>query len=461
MNEPLADFRKRKEHELRWKLAGLPDELKKWRERAQTKNALEKSHSQITRLSLQIEGLQAKISTELDKAVDEGMLWQRAENLEKKALILHTIWDQFRTRLSLRLVSPFDAYLALADAYARECYVPVYRRLRAIPSDQLCPAPLITFDQQVSPWIKPQTGAADPGRQADNVLTPQELEDALDQLPLPLLGLPWSYLSYLPHVALIAHEVGHALERSAALTELLDQAINRIPLVDDGHRPAWKAWRKEVFADWYGCMMGGPAYVLSLVDHLANDESQIARQTRPHLNGSWTDYPTATVRVLFCCHALAIAGLAAEGSKVAGVWSSAYPQNRLENFTSDFDAIINGFRSVIDLQDGQFQGFGRTAMDDADRVARLYRQGGKLGDREPKSARGYVTAGRLLAQEPPRDVPVQELWEKLRSHHLVSRPHGMAGAQARGTPEPPPAPEEIDHLATMLFARVDAPISGN
>jgi hypothetical protein len=451
MNAPLQVFLKRKEEELAWKLASLPEELKEWRERAREKNALQKNHSQINHLALQIEGLQAMIKADLGKAVADGELWRLAESLEKKALIVHTLWDQFRSQLSLRLFSPFDAYLALADAYARECYMPVYRQLRGIPADQLCPAPLITLDQEISPWMKPETAAPEASGQGDgSLLTAQQIQDALDRLPLTLLGLPWSYVTYLPHLALVAHEAGHAIERNAALTGALDLAIDRMPLDDETRRPAWKAWRKEVFADWYGCAMGGPAFLWSLVDHLANDENKIAGQKRPQQNGSWTEYPTATVRVLLGCRALEFMEFAKEAKEIGEAWSQAYPQNQLHDYSQDLDSVVNAFGGVLDLRQKKYEGFRRPVMDQAVTIANIYRLGGKLGKFEPKPARVYVAAARLIAQQPPCNATVQALWQKLHEHHLESQPAKVAG----GDPPDVNAPAQIEQLAATLFARV-------
>jgi len=45
-------------------------------------------------------------------------------------------------------------------------------------------------------------------------------------MPLTVLGVPWSYLTYLPHMALLAYEVGHAVERDGRLTAALLSAVN-------------------------------------------------------------------------------------------------------------------------------------------------------------------------------------------------------------------------------------------
>lgn len=67
-------FLDRKEKELRFKLSSLPQELKFWRERGAVSKSLEKNHSQITRLTLQLEGLQAKLEAELVSTVRSDQL---------------------------------------------------------------------------------------------------------------------------------------------------------------------------------------------------------------------------------------------------------------------------------------------------------------------------------------------------------------------------------------------------
>jgi len=450
MIDPLAVLLKRREDELRWKLASLPEELTQWRLRAANEQALRKNNSQIGRLSRRIDRLQAVVKADLDQALKDNELWLRAESLEKKALIVHTVWDQFRSRLSLRLISPFNSYLALADAYARECYVEAFRHLQGIASDQLCPAPLVTFDQQLSPWMMPESGEAQLDAESDRILlSAQQFQEALDLLPLTLVAVPWSYLTYLPHMALLAHELGHALERGADLTERLDRAIDAAALNED-HRPAWQAWRKEIFADWYGCAMGGPAFVWSLADYLANDQSQIHRQTRPHQNGSWTSYPTATVRILFCCVSLRAFGFDNDADSIIDVWSRAYPENPLDSFGRDFEIVVNAFCDVLDLKEAAYDGFRPSMSNVAGMLANVCRMGGQLPG-SPWPARAYVTASRLLLEGPPANIQI--LWQKLRDHHLQTLPPNMAGAQAENG-VPALETEEVDRLAATLFANV-------
>ncbi|MDE5465426.1 hypothetical protein [Bradyrhizobium sp. CSS354] len=455
MNAALGSLLQRKEAELRWKLTSLPEELNEWRQRAAIEHSLQKNHSQISLLSLRIERLHAVVKAEFNQAVGRGELWLRATSLEKKTLIVHSVWDQFRSRLSLRLVSPFDTYLALADAYARECYEPAYRQLRNIAPDQLCPAPLVTFDQQVSPWMKPDGDTPQPDQEVTGLLTATQFQDALDQLPLTLVGVPWSYLTYLPHMALLAHELGHALERGAGLTARLDQAIEDAACETEQRRAGWKAWRKEVFADWYGCAMGGPAFVWSLAEYLASDQGQIRRQTRPHENGSWTPYPTATVRVLFCCHSLRVMGFETDASSISACWSQAYPENPLEEFSRDFEAVVNSFCEVFDPRQPQFKAFRRPMRDVAIIMANVYRQGGGLPAHEPKPARTYVAAARLLLQKPPPNASLPSVWQKLRDHHVTTRPGGVAGATP-ALPDMDDAQDSaaVDRLAAILFADI-------
>src|SRR5262249_23204622 len=147
------------------------------------------------------EGLHKRVVSEFEDLEKKGTLLQAADSLERKTLAVHTVWDFFRSKLALREVGTFAPYLALADAFTRECYVEPFRVLNNIAKDQFCPAPLVTFDNEISPWARPRNDEK-PDAQAGGFLTSQQFSDALKQLPIALIGLPWSFLSYLPHMAL-------------------------------------------------------------------------------------------------------------------------------------------------------------------------------------------------------------------------------------------------------------------
>src|SRR5687767_12809741 len=137
----MTSFLDRKVNELRFKLQSLPDELKSWRDRSRANHPLEKNHSQIKRLTLRVEGLHGKVTSEFQDHEEKEQLLAFADSLERKALAVHTVWDFFRSKLALREVPRFAPYLALADAFTRECYVGPFRTLMNLTPDEMCPAP--------------------------------------------------------------------------------------------------------------------------------------------------------------------------------------------------------------------------------------------------------------------------------------------------------------------------------
>src|SRR5215510_3651183 len=425
----MASFLDRKVNELRFKLQSLPNELKSWRDQSAANQALEKNHSQISRLAFRVEGLHGKVISEFKDLEKNGKLLLFADSLERKALAVHMVWDFFRSKFALREVGAFAPYLALADAFTRECYVEPFRKMKNLPTGELCPAPLVTFDNEISPWAKPQN-LSKPDPQEGGFLTPQQFNDALKQLPVALLGLPWSFLSYLPHMSLLAHEVGHAIERDCDLESTLDLAANNMPLSDEGHRAAWQTWRKEVFADLYGALMAGPAFVWSLADYLAKDEQSITAENRPHSNQSWTQYPTTSLRILLLCRFLESHNFAADAASIRSQWKTDYPEHSLPGFEKDFDSVIDALASAArfaDLSGLAFPTPVAPAMTSPERrIAGLYSRDIELRDNEPQPARAYVAAARLLMdQQTVR--PLEEVWRKLAQHHLRSRPPFVAG----------------------------------
>ena len=425
----MASFPDRKVSELRFKLQSLPDELKSWRDRSTANKALEKNHSQIRRLSLRVEGLNDKVLTEFKDLEEKGNLLLLADSLERKALAVNVVWDFFRAKLALREVATFAPYLALADAFTRECYVEPFRTLKKLPANELCPAPLVTFDNEISPWAKPQN-VSKPDPQEGGFLTAEQFNQALKELPIALLGLPWSFLSYLPHMSLLAHEVGHAIERDCDLENALDLTATNMPLKDEVRRVAWQTWRKEVFADLYGTFMAGPAFVWSLADYLAKDSKSITSETRPRVNDNWTEYPTTSLRILLMCRFLERHNFMSDAAAIRRQWKQDYPEHSLPKFENDFDSVIDALSSAAHFDDLAMHAFPPPvppAMTSPElRIAGLYGQDIELRDDEPQPARAYVAAARLLMDKLSVQ-PLEEVWKKLTLHHLRSRPPFVAG----------------------------------
>ena len=74
--------------------------------------------------------------------------------------------------------------------------------------------------------------------------------------PVALLGIPFAAATVPLDLALIAHEVGHYV-----------YSRMQAPGPDVAEIPAWmRAWWEEIFADVYGCLVGGPATASALLE---------------------------------------------------------------------------------------------------------------------------------------------------------------------------------------------------
>ena len=94
--------------------------------------------------------------------------------------------------------------------------------------------------------------------------------------PVALIGIPFSATHKPRDLALIAHEVGHyvfwrKLITSDARDDNFQERLRRVSSPPDNSAtvPAWiDGWWEEIFADVYGCLVGGPASAFTLLEML-------------------------------------------------------------------------------------------------------------------------------------------------------------------------------------------------
>jgi hypothetical protein len=90
--------------------------------------------------------------------------------------------------------------------------------------------------------------------------------------PVALVGIPFTAVSIEQDYLAIAHEVGHYVYRHGRLIDDSVKSKKREPVhrrldSDLSKSPEWiKKWQEEIFADVYGCLVGGPVMALSAQD---------------------------------------------------------------------------------------------------------------------------------------------------------------------------------------------------
>jgi hypothetical protein len=439
--------------EIGWKLRSLPDELEAWRGLSELGQPFEKHHSQIRRLALQMEWLHKKVSSDFSKCVKDATLLTFAQSLERRALAVHTVWDFFRTKFALRAVEPLGSYLKMADAYARECYEPVRWEFVARGGPDRCEPPLVTFDNRVSPWSLSREATYTPASDPGGIVATTAFTEVVSKLPIPLLGLPWHYISYLPHVVFLAHECGHAVDRDFGLDKAIELALAQSE-IDAVHLSGWQAWRREMFADVFACYAAGPSYVAALLEILMRDLSWIGKEVRTQQ--CWGDYPTTTLRILLNTEALGQFGFDQDAKILRRRWLTEYPDHCMKPFEHDLPTVVKALHEGAALPEKDLA-FTAADREQSRMTANLYFAGGQLPATDVYSVRVLISAAREMLGLPDATQPtLEQHWGALCHNAVTSRPPGLLTAEAQRASEFDPDSEqrEAEVIANVLFGAI-------
>jgi hypothetical protein len=318
----------RKRAELRAKVHGLEREFGEWRTVSEAGETLEKHHRQIRAVLGLLDGAVGDLRERID-AEGESVLGSWSQT-EERLLRIHGVWDFFREKLALRHVGLFRPHLALADEFAAACYLPA--QVLGTDRRRLREPPLCFFSEHSTPFALPR-GAAYTGTPA-GVLTAADLRVVADELPIPVIGLPWCQLDHLPDALVIGHEVGHHVEDdfrlTGTITGLADQSLA------DAGRPStrrleWQGWLGEVFADVYGVLAAGPGFATALADFVPTSGQAVTGDRQ---------YPPMAVRVEVAAAALRRTGFAEPAQELVTRWQADFGAGPETSYAQDVDVVV-------------------------------------------------------------------------------------------------------------------------
>jgi hypothetical protein len=331
-NTTLAD---RRRAELLAKLGSVEVEFQHWRDASEPGQPLRKHYRQIRRVTRALGACGARIKEDIEAAAGNDVL-ARARRLERSILEVHRLWDYFRGKLALRSVSWFQQPLYAVDQLAWACYEPLQM---AVTGGQLTDhkePPLSFFNGAWSPFAVGRGRVYEPERVEGAMLPTTSARDAIRKLPIPVVGVPWYLAAHLPDSPVVCHEVGHLAEQDFGLTGAVEAALEGAD-IDDDRRPAWRSWRSEVFADVYGCLGAGPAFVSTLMGFLTDDPAAITAQqvAAP----GWGKYPTTDLRMAFNFEVLRQMGLHHPADALQQQWLAYYNGDRMSAFRADAGSV--------------------------------------------------------------------------------------------------------------------------
>jgi hypothetical protein len=438
----------RKAAEIDNKLASLDVEFEHWRRQASANGPLEKHHTQVDAVTRELAVPVARLRERVGGLQGSALL-AAGTAIENEILDVHRIWDHFRSKLALRYVEHFAGYLLAADELAYRCYA------RAEVRGASREPALLYFGDERSPIMRPRGARLSPAA-ANGKADP--VSEAVQRLPVPLIGIPWFQVAHLPDAPAIAHEVGHDVEVDLGLADEVERLVERRLLragVCDEHRTGWREWRAEIFADVFATLALGPAYTATMMDFLAIRPAAVAAQLQgAHM---WSRHPPSTLRVLLSTATLAsMRGMEDDGARLRDAWFEAYPVHAMECYTKEVPlvaaAILDGPYEALDgghltaLIDFSGEPYERALLD----AERIPRKGALTG----ADARELVAAARFAFDADPdgyRAAGVSErVLETIRKKQTVGTRAGSktpVGADVRAARAEERGRWLADHLA--------------
>jgi hypothetical protein len=345
----------RKYIELNYKLGSLGAEFKFWRDLSELNQPFRKHHTQIRRVTASLEGMIAQVTSDLAAAqATPATALARCRELEIDILAAHRIWDYFRRKLALRGIDRFEKFLFAADEFAWACYEPAQLKATGIAPAAVREPPLVYFHGASSPIASSRSASfqAEDGDQNERPSRGQ-LFELLKRLPIPVVGVPWFQIEHLPDAVLLGHEVGHNVYFDFGLAPRVQELLGEVGVPAE-RLPAWRMWASEIFADFYGTLAAGPAFVGALIDFLVSDPDIVTNDQR-HA-GAWGDYPPDYLRVLLNLQFLEQREPAFKSEALADEWTAVYKSHAMVAFVNDLTPIAKT------LLTGKFPQFGGVTL---------------------------------------------------------------------------------------------------
>jgi hypothetical protein len=226
------------------------------------------------------------------------------------------VWD-FYFELFGQRQSAFGEWLFSCDRIALDCYQHVFMHLgnkRSIPS----PPPFAYMRTGFSPATYRRNI---PLRKLGRQLNPFPLV----QLPYHRMVNPWT-------MGAILHEVSHNLQNELELERDVPMAILRGVRATGAPTSVamvWARWNREVFGDMLGCLLGGEAFVASLMDVIGRAPGQVLGYSP---NGV---HPTPYVRTFLSTELLRRMGFPDTARTYERAWRQLYPSTRETSMPRD------------------------------------------------------------------------------------------------------------------------------
>jgi hypothetical protein len=319
------------------KLAALTGEVEAWTKETETAPNFNRHNSQVKAFAEMLKIIRCGIEPSVKQPLKDG---SDASDRTRVLLGLFRIWEFLRSKLAQRRETRFQTFLRIADEYAWLCYRPIYDYGLKEP-------PLVFLNGGYSPFTLVRRSRFQAESVPQELIRGRALQDAMESLPFPVIGVPWYQYDSYADLTVIGHEVGHSVEADLGLTKAIKLVIAGT-VKDNDRCKRWTAWSPEAFADLYGVMAGGSAFVSALAHFLAHEDASVETP----------GYPPVPIRVRFNIAVLeALGGPDQVSTDLRARWENvfqllpdqlAYFEDLMPLATGLLDGIKNGEKKLRD-----------------------------------------------------------------------------------------------------------------
>lgn len=270
----------------------------------------------------------AAVAVKRPTTANLARLLRRKDTVTGQVFYAEGIWD-FYFDLFVQRLSAFGERLRAVDRIAANCYEDLYLGLGTAR-----PAPRLLPFSYASAGFSPLTYRR--GVPLNRLRRHPNL--------FPLVILPQHRLDNVWALSSVLHEVSHNLQADLGLWEVMPRFIFE-RLTSEGRIPSevaaiWARWHKEIAADMFALLLGGPATVESLMDVVGRSARATVRYTEGGV------HPTPVLRVPINLILLRRLGFGSMATAIAGAWRRLYPAVTPADIPA---GLLRTFRRAADL----------------------------------------------------------------------------------------------------------------
>lgn len=317
----------------------LESDFETWLSRTDVNGQLKQHHTQVRRATGVINGM-ITVAFDGTAIVDASVAPDLNDlpELRDKVRSIHVIWDFFRDKFSQRDVENIAVHLGAADDLAWELYKPFLNAASEVDGfdKKVKEPPLLFYTPEPAPYAQARTKQFQP--LGINEFDFKRFEDILSRIPVPVIAVPWASANRLPDLVVVGHETGHIVAEDLGLKDDLVALIQRLDLPEDAEgkrKKCWLSWSDEVFADIFGTLATGMAFIDGLAGELAGPSGEI-RFAEVNFSEPGS-YPTPTLRIVLCEAVLELVSVPSNSH-----WQAAFGNlvNDSRKFGNDIKLIV-------------------------------------------------------------------------------------------------------------------------